>query len=172
MKKKRVKIRRCDGTDFEVIYSIINDAAQAYKGVIPGDCWKEPYMPKDELRHEIDDGVIFWGYEEDGEPAGVMGLQQIQDVTLIRHSYVRTVKQNKGIGRELLFHLLKQTTRPILVGTWADAVWAVRFYEKNGFQLVSKEEKDQLLKRYWTISERQIETSVVLADEKWRRLCL
>jgi N-acetylglutamate synthase-like GNAT family acetyltransferase len=167
-----VKIRRCDGTDFEVIYSIINDAAQAYKGVIPGDCWKEPYMPKDELRHEIDDGVIFWGYEEDGEPAGVMGLQQIQDVTLIRHSYVRTVKQNKGIGRELLFHLLKQTTRPILVGTWADAVWAVRFYEKNGFQLVSKEEKDQLLKRYWTISERQIETSVVLADEKWRRLCL
>ncbi|MGD0918545.1 MAG: GNAT family N-acetyltransferase [Thermodesulfobacteriota bacterium] len=167
-----MKIRRCDGTDFEVIYSIINDAAQAYKGVIPGDCWKEPYMPKDELRHEIDDGVIFWGYEEDGEPAGVMGLQQIQDVTLIRHSYVRTVKQNKGIGRELLFHLLKQTTRPILVGTWADAVWAVRFYEKNGFQLVSKEEKDQLLKRYWTISERQIETSVVLADEKWRRLCL
>jgi N-acetylglutamate synthase-like GNAT family acetyltransferase len=170
--KRQARIRRCDGTDFEVIYSIINDAAQAYKGVIPGDCWKEPYMPKDELRHEIDDGVIFWGCEEDGEPAGVMGLQQIQDVTLIRHSYVRTVKQNKGIGRELLFHLLKQTTRPILVGTWADAVWAVRFYEKNGFQLVSKEEKDQLLKRYWTISERQIETSVVLADEKWRRLCL
>jgi N-acetylglutamate synthase-like GNAT family acetyltransferase len=167
LRKKPATIRKCDGNDFEVIYSIINDAALCYKGVIPYDCWKEPYMPKEELQHEIDAGVIFWGYEEDGELVGVMGLQQVQDVALIRHSYVRTVKQNKGIGKELLFHLLKQTTCPILVGTWAVATWAIRFYEKNGFRLVSREEKDLLLKNYWTISERQIETSVVLVDEKW-----
>ena len=164
-----MNIRRCDGTDFEVIYSIINDAAQAYRGVIPYDCWKEPYMSREELRHEIDAGVIFWGYEEDGELVGVMGLQHVQDVALIRHSYIRTARQNEGIGKGLLFHLLKQTTRPILVGTWADARWAIRFYEKNGFQLVSRREKDLLLKKYWIIPERQIETSVVLADEKWIR---
>ena len=165
--KSAAKARRCDGNDFEVIYSIINDAAQAYKGVIPGDCWKEPYMSKDELQREIDEGVVFWGYEENGELVGVMGLQHIQDVALIRHSYVRTLKQKEGIGRKLLIHLRRQATRPILVGTWADAVWAIRFYEKNGFRLVSAEEKDLLLKKYWTISERQIETSVVLVDEKW-----
>jgi N-acetylglutamate synthase-like GNAT family acetyltransferase len=160
-------MRKCDSKDFEVIYSIINDAAQAYKGVIPIDCWKEPYMPKEELQQEMDTGVMFWGYEENGELIGVMGLQHIQEVALIRHSYVRPLKQNEGIGRELLFHLQRLTTRPILVGTWADAVWAIRFYEKNGFQLVSPEEKDILLKKYWTISERQIESSVVLADEAW-----
>jgi N-acetylglutamate synthase-like GNAT family acetyltransferase len=167
LKKKRAKIRKCDSKDFEVIHSIINDAAQAYKDVIPSDCWKEPYMSKNELQHEIDEGIVFWGYEEDGELVGVMGLQHIQDVALIRHSYVRPLKQNEGTGRELLFHLQRLTTRPILVGTWADAVWAIRFYEKNGFQLVSPEEKDILLKKYWTISERQIESSVVLADEAW-----
>jgi N-acetylglutamate synthase-like GNAT family acetyltransferase len=164
-----MNIRRCDGTDFEVIYSIINEAAQAYKGVIPEDCWKEPYMPKEELRQEIDAGVIFWGCEEDGDLVGVMGLQHVQDVALIRHAYVRTAKQNRGIGKDLLFHLLKQTTRPILVGTWTAAAWAIRFYEKNGFRLVSRKEKDVLLKKYWRISERQIETSVVLVDEKWIR---
>jgi N-acetylglutamate synthase-like GNAT family acetyltransferase len=167
LRKKRTRVRRCSDTDFETIYAIINEAAQAYKGFIPNDRWKEPYMSKEELQHEIDAGVRFWGYEEDGELVGVMGFQQIQDVALIRHSYVRTVKQNEGIGKELLFHLLPQTTRPILVGTWADATWAIHFYEKNGFRLVSKEEKDLLLKKYWTISERQIETSVVLVDEKW-----
>lgn len=164
-----MNIRRCDGTDFEVIYSIINEAAQAYKGVIPEDCWKEPYMPKEELRQEIDAGVIFWGCEEDGDLVGVMGLQHVQDVALIRHAYVRTAKKNRGIGKDLLFHLLKQTTRPILVGTWTAAAWAIRFYEKNGFRLVSRKEKDVLLKKYWRISERQIETSVVLVDEKWIR---
>ena len=166
MREKQVRMRRCGGSDFETIYLIINEAAQAYKNVIPNDCWKEPYMSKDELQREIDEGVVFWEYEEGGELVGVMGLQHIQDVALIRHSYVRPLKQSEGIGRKLLSHLQRQTTRPILVGTWADAVWAIRFYEKNGFRLVSPEEKDRLLKKYWSISERQIETSVVLADEK------
>ena len=169
MRKKPMEMRKCGKKDFEMIYSIINEAAQAYKGFIPDDCWKELYMSKDELQQEIDAGIIFWGYEEEGELVGVMGLQHIQDVALVRHSYVQTLKQKKGIGKRLLFHLLKQTIRPILVGTWADAVWAIRFYEKNGFQLVSREEKDLLLKKYWTISERQIETSVVLANEQWRK---
>jgi N-acetylglutamate synthase-like GNAT family acetyltransferase len=160
-------IRRCNDNDFEIIYAVINDAAQAYKGVIPADLWKEPYMSKDELRHETNEGVSFWGYEESGEIVGVMGIQPIQDVTLIRHAYVRMAERNRGIGSKLLSYLLKQATRPILIGTWADAVWAVRFYEKHGFQLVTKEEKDRLLKKYWSISERQIETSVVLADQKW-----
>ena len=160
-------IRRCDDNDFEMIYAIINDAALAYKGVIPTDLWKEPYMSKDELRHEIDEGVLFWGYEEAGEIVGVMGIQPIIDVTLIRHAYVRMAERNRGIGSKLLSYLLKQATRPILIGTWADAVWAVRFYEKHGFRLVTKEEKDRLLRKYWSIPERQIETSVVLADQKW-----
>ena len=160
-------IRQCNDDDVETIYEIINDAALAYKGIIPADRWKEPYMSREELRHEIDEGVVFWGYEEDDELVGVMGLQHIQDVALIRHSYVRPLRQNQGIGRKLLFHLQRQTTRPILVGTWADAVWAIRFYEKNGFQLVSPEEKDKLLKRYWSIPDRQIECSVVLADKRW-----
>ncbi|MCJ7668362.1 MAG: GNAT family N-acetyltransferase [Anaerolineae bacterium] len=160
-------IRQCANTRFDMIYEIINDAAQAYKGVIPADCWKEPYMSKDELRHEMDEGVVFWGYEEGGELVGVMGIQHIQDVTLIRHAYVRTAKRNQGIGRKLLSYLRKQPTCPILIGTWADAVWAIRFYEKHGFRLVSSEEKGQLLRKYWSIPERQIETSVVLADQKW-----
>ena len=112
---------------------------------------------------------MFWGYEEGDEVAGVMGLQQIEDVALIRHSYVQPLKQKKGIGGRLLSHLQKQTSHPILVGTWADAVWAIRFYEKNGFQLVSLEEKNRLLKKYWSIPERQIESSVVLANKKWFR---
>jgi len=160
-------IRQCYNTESETIYEIINDAAQAYKGVIPADCWKEPYMSKDELRREMDEGVVFWGYEEGGELVGVMGIQHVQDVTLIRHAYVRTAKRNQGIGRKLLSYLREQTTRPILIGTWADAVWAIRFYEKHGFRLVSSEEKGRLLRKYWSIPERQIETSVVLADQKW-----
>ena len=124
-------------------------------------------MSKDELRHEMDAGIVFWGYEEDGRLVGVMGIQNVQDVTLVRHAYVRTGQQNRGIGGQLLSFLRSQTTRPILIGTWANAMWAIRFYEKHGFRLVSSEEKDRLLRRYWEIHERQIETSVVLADQKW-----
>ena len=124
-------------------------------------------MPKEELRHEIDAGVVFWGYEEEGELLGVMGIQPVQDVTLIRHAYVRTAQQNRGIGGKLLAHLRTRTDRPILIGTWADAVWAVRFYEKHGFRMVSPEEKNRLLIKYWSIPERQVETSVVLAEKKW-----
>jgi len=126
-------IRRCTDKDFEIIYSIINDAAQAYKGVIPEDCWKEPYMSKEYLSHEIDSGVIFWGYEEDGELVGVMGIQNVQDVTLIRHAYVRTNKRRQGIGSKLLSHLQKLTNNTILIGTWADTSWAIRFYENMDF---------------------------------------
>lgn len=161
-------IRQCDHNEFEMICSIINDAAQAYEGVIPADRWKEPYMSRDELRREIiDEDVVFWGYEEDGELVGVMGMQHLEDATLIRHAYVRTARRDEGIGGKLLSYLRKQTTRPILIGTWADAVWAIRFYEKHGFRLVSSEEKDRLLREYWSVPERQIETSVVLADQKW-----
>lgn len=160
-------IRQCGSTEFEMIYGTINDAAQAYKGIIPADRWKEPYMSRDELRHEMGEGVMFWGYYEDGELVGVMGIQHVIDVTLIRHAYVRTAKRNQGVGRRLLSMLREQTTHSILVGTWANAIWAIRFYEKHGFRLVSREEKDRLLRRYWSIPERQIETSVVLADQKW-----
>ena len=160
-------IRKCDDSDFETVYKIINDGAQAYKGVIPSDRLQEPYMPRNELRHEIDSGVEFWGYEEDGEVVGVMGIQDVQDVTLIRHAYVRTARQKRGVGGELLSHLRLMPSRPILIGTWADATWAIRFYEKHGFRVVTTEEKDRLLKKYWSIPDRQIETSVVLAEEKW-----
>jgi len=160
-------IRTFNPNEFEVIYEIINDAAQAYRGVIPADRWKDPYMPREELRHEINEGVVFWGYEEEERLLGVMGLQPVQDVTLIRHSYVRTARRNQGIGGKLLSHLKAQTDRPLLVGTWAAIAWAIRFYEKHGFCLVSPGEKDRLLKKYWSIPDRQVETSVVLADPKW-----
>jgi N-acetylglutamate synthase-like GNAT family acetyltransferase len=160
-------IRRCTDADFEAIYEIINDAAGAYKGVIPDDVWTEPYMSREELTREIADGVVFWGSEEGGELVGVMGIQQVGDVTLIRHSYVRGVKQHQGIGGRLLSHLRGLTQGPVLVGTWTDATWAVRFYERHGFRLVSRTEKDHLLRRYWSVPERQIETSVVLADDRW-----
>jgi N-acetylglutamate synthase-like GNAT family acetyltransferase len=160
-------IRPCNEGEFETIYEIINDAAQAYQGIIPEDRWQEPYMSGEELRHEIDEGVVFWGYEENGELLGVTGMQYAQDVTLIRHAYVRTAKRNQGIGGKLLSALRERTKRPVLIGTWAAALWAVHFYEKHGFRLVSPEEKDRLLQQYWSISERQIETSVVLADRRW-----
>ena len=163
-------IRRCDDRDFEVIWAIINDGSQAYKGIIPEDRWTEPYMSQEKLRHEIDDGVVFWGYEADGELAGVMGIQPVQEVSLIRHAYVRTNSQKQGIGARLLSHLREMADGPVLIGTWADAVWAIRFYERYGFEVVGAEEKDRLLKRYWTVPERQIETSVVLADSKWREI--
>ena len=157
-------IRPCETDDLESIYEIINDAAVAYKGVIPADRWHEPYMGREELQHEIDDGVRFWGYEEDGDLIGVMGIQDVQDATLIRHAYVRTVQRRKGVGGKLLSHLLTLSDRPILIGTWAAATWAIRFYEKHGFRLVSEEEKSRLLNKYWSIPERQVETSVVLAE--------
>ena len=127
-------IRRCDEQDFEAIYEIVNDAATAYRGVIPADCWAEPYMPREKLREEIGAGIDFWGYEQDGALAGVMGIQHVRDVTLIRHAYVRTTSQRRGIGVALLESLHAQTDRPVLIGTWADAAWAIRFYEKQGFQ--------------------------------------
>jgi GNAT superfamily N-acetyltransferase len=161
-------IRRCDDHDFEQIWTIVNDGARAYQGVIPADRWSEPYMSKVELREEIDGGVVFWGYEESGVLDGVMGLQAVQDVTLIRHAYVRTGRQKRGIGAQLLGHLETLASTPVLIGTWADAVWAIRFYEKHGFQVVRPDQKDQLLRRYWTVPERQIDTSVVLADQRWR----
>jgi GNAT superfamily N-acetyltransferase len=160
-------IRRCREDDFEAIYDIVNDAAEAYRGVIPADRWKEPYMPRAELREEIDAGVAFWGWEQDGELIGVMGIQDVGDVTLIRHAYVRTARRRQGIGTRLLGHLRELTRGPILIGTWADALWAVRFYEKHGFRLVSPAEKDRLLAKYWSIPARQVATSVVLAGPRW-----
>ena len=155
-------IRRCTDSDVPNIFAIVNDAAQAYKGVIPADCWHEPYMPLEELKEEIAAGVKFWGYEERGQLIGVMGMQPVKDVTLIRHAYVKTEMRNRGIGRKLLAHLLGQIKGRILVGTWRAAGWAIKFYQKHGFQLVSEVEKDRLLKTYWNIPKRQIETSVVL----------
>jgi N-acetylglutamate synthase-like GNAT family acetyltransferase len=161
-------IRRCVDSDFDAMWAIINDGAQAYKGIIPADRWAEPYMSQEKLLHEIADGVEFWGCEEAGTLLGVMGIQNVQDVTLIRHAYVRTASRNLGIGGQLLSHLRALASAPLLIGTWADAVWAIHFYQKHGFQLVDQQMKDRLLGKYWTIPERQIETSVVLADPTWR----
>ncbi len=160
-------IRRCDGSDFEAIRSIINDGAQTYRGVIPADRWKEPYMSRRELRDETDAGVAFWGLEKHGQLRGVMGIQRVEEVTLIRHAYVLRAYHNQGIGGELLASVAGETDRPILIGTWADAVWAVRFYRKHGFRPVPAKQKDGLLKRYWSVPDRQIETSVVLANPAW-----
>ena len=160
-------VRQCRQSDFEAMYVIINDAAQAYRDVIPADRWNEPYMSREYLRHEIDGGVAFWGYEENGSLIGVMGVQTVQDVTLIRHAYVRTVHRGKGIGGRLLTELKQKTIGPTLVGTWKAAVWAIQFYEKHGYLLVTEQQKEQLLRKYWKIPERQVETSVVLADRIW-----
>jgi N-acetylglutamate synthase-like GNAT family acetyltransferase len=159
-------IRKCLDGEFETIYEIINDSAQAYKGIIPMDCWKDPYMSKGELQREINEGVGFWGYEKEGELVGVMGIQHVQNVILIRHAYILTVRQNQGIGGKLLSCLLTQTDRPFLVGTWADATWAIRFYKKYGFEFVTTKEKDRLLKKYWSVPDRQIRSSVVLVDKR------
>ncbi len=160
-------IRRCDNDQLEAILEVINDAARAYQGIISPDSWKDPYMPEGELRHEIEAGVVFWGYYEDGRLVGVMGIQDVQDVTLIRHAYVRTESRRKGIGSQLLEQLREQTTRPYLIGTWSAATWAIRFYEKHGFRRLSPEETARVLRKYWSIPERQVETSVVLADDRW-----
>jgi C_GCAxxG_C_C family probable redox protein len=160
-------IRKCIEQDVDVIFEIINNAAQAYKGVIPADRWHEPYMSQEQLKQEIDAGVTFWGFEKDGNLVGAMGIQDKGEVTLIRHSYVRKQSRSQGIGTILLQFLESMTDKPILIGTWVDATWAIAFYEKNGYRLISTEEKNHLLRKYWTIPERQIETSVVLVGSSW-----
>jgi GNAT superfamily N-acetyltransferase len=158
-------IRPCRDDERAAILAIVNAAAEAYRGVIPADRFEGPYMPPEELDAEIAAGVVFWGYEDCDGLLGVMGIQPVGDVALIRHAYVVPEAQRRGIGAALLDHLLRTTDRPVLVGTWAAAEWAVRFYERNGFALVSRERKTELLRTYWTIPERQIETSVVLVRD-------
>lgn len=158
-------IRLCRDEDIEQMYQIINDAASAYRGIIPDDRYHEPYMELNELKSEIQAGVVFWGYEEQDELIGVMGIQDKGDVSLIRHAYVLTKLRQKGIGSQLLAHLNELTDKPILIGTWEAAEWAILFYKKSGFELVTSEEKQSLLKKYWDIPERQIETSVVLRSK-------
>jgi len=156
-------IRRCTDADVAAMCAVINDAARAYQGVIPDDRWHEPYMPVEELLAEMRDGVEFWGIDEDGELAGVMGIQDRGTVTLVRHAYVRTTARRQGIGTRLLRHLESLTDKTILVGTWTAASWAIRFYEKSGYTALSRAETERLLRMYWSLPERQIFTSAVLA---------
>lgn len=151
-----------------MIWDIINDGARAYQGVIPPDRLETPYMSREKLRHEIADGVEFWGYDADPQLVAVMGIQQVRDVTLIRHAYVLTSHQQQGIGAKLLSHLRTLSGRPVLIGTWADASWAIRFYQRHGFRVVEPREKERLLRAYWKIPERQVETSVVLVDQQFQ----
>jgi len=160
-------IRKATDKDFEEIFNIINDAAIAYKGVIPPDRWHEPYMTREELQAQIEEGVRFSCYVDNNEIIGAMGIQDKADVALIRHAYVRTKQRKKGVGSFLLQELIKDEQKPILIGTWKAADWAIRFYEKHGFRLVDEEEKNRLLKKYWAIPDRQVETSVVLVDGKY-----
>jgi N-acetylglutamate synthase-like GNAT family acetyltransferase len=162
-----VVIRKFQQADLGATLAIINDAAQAYRGVIPADRWREPYMPLDELENEIADGVVFWVAEEDGRLLGVMGIQDKGEVALVRHAYVTPTMQRKGVGTKLLRHVESLTGKPVLIGTWADASWAIEFYRRKGFIVVSNRDKDSLLRRYWSIPARQVETSVVLADGRW-----
>jgi N-acetylglutamate synthase-like GNAT family acetyltransferase len=161
-------IQPCSSEEFSEVLSVINDAASAYKGIIPADRWHEPYMPEEELQKQIREGVQFWCYTEDETIMGVMGIQDRGEVTLIRHAYVRSLYRNKGIGGKLLQHLLGTTNKPVLIGTWAAAGWAIAFYLRHGFRLLQKEETGRLLRRYWNIPERQVETSVVLASADWK----
>ena len=156
-------IRRCGDDDLDAILAVVNAAAEAYRGVIPADRWREPYMQREELEAELADGVAFWGWEDEGELLGVMGIQPLADVDLIRHAYVAPGRQGRGIGGELIAHLQRRTDRQVLVGTWAAAEWAIRFYRRHGFEQVTPEQKDRLLRTYWSIPERQIAMSVVLA---------
>lgn len=162
-----MEFRRCAAIELPAIGGIINAAAEAYRGVIAPDCWHEPYMPADELRQAVADGVVFWGCCEAGALTGVMGLQGVLDVTLIRHAYVKPERQRRGVASALLSHLSRQVTGPMLVGTWREAAWAVQLYRRQGFTLVSDAEKDRLLRAYWKVSERQAEESVVLVDSRW-----
>jgi GNAT superfamily N-acetyltransferase len=157
-------IRPCRADEQPAVLEVINAAARAYRGVIPADRWREPYMPAEELRHEIAAGVSFWAYEDGGGLVGVMGIQPVDDVDLIRHAYVRPGSQRHGVGGALLEHLRPLSRRRMLVGTWAAAEWAIRFYARHGFALAAPGETAALLRRYWSVSDRQIETSVVLAS--------
>jgi len=161
-----MRVRRSEPGDTAAMLAIINDAALAYRGVIPADRWHEPYMPADELASETASGVEFWIAENDGAMAGVMGIQDKGDVALVRHAYVSPRLQRSGVGRALLAHLRTLVHKPILIGTWSAAGWAIDFYRRNGFELVEREEKNRLLRKYWTIPERQVETSVVLAEKR------
>jgi GNAT superfamily N-acetyltransferase len=158
------RVRRCRDDERAAILEIVNAAAEAYRGVIPADRWHDPYMPSKELDGEIDAGVVFWGYEDDGALVGIMGIQRVGDVDLIRHAYVTPGSQRQGVGGALLEHLPRSSTRRMLVGTWAAADWAIRFYRRHGFEPVPPERAAELLRTYWTIPDRQIETSVVLAN--------
>jgi GNAT superfamily N-acetyltransferase len=168
----RPRVRPCLAPDLPRLFAIINDAAQAYKGIIPADRWHEPYMSLDELKREIDAGIAFWGCEVGAEAdhrlVGVMGIQDRGEVALIRHAYVETGERRKGIGEKLLRELQTLTAKPVLIGTWSAATWAIRFYEKNGYRVLSRPETERLLRKYWSIPERQIETSVVLANARWK----
>ena len=157
-------IRLCGEPDLATILAIVNDAAVAYRGVIPPDRWHDPYMPESELREEIAAGVEFWGLDTDEGLVGVMGVQPVRDVDLIRHAYVRPDKQRHGVGAELIEYLRRRSARRMLVGTWAAATWAISFYQRHGFELVPRARTAAVLRSYWTIPERQIETSVVLAN--------
>lgn len=162
-----MQLREIRAADFVGALAIVNHAALAYRGVIPADRWRQPYMPARELRTEIAHGVRFRVAQENGRLLGIMGLQERGDVTLIRHAYVAPAAQGKGVGTKLLRELQKRTRKPLLIGTWADASWAIGFYRRNGFRLTTKSEKNALLRRYWSIPERQVETSVVLVDRRW-----
>src|SRR6267142_3540068 len=162
-----VLIRKFREADFDAALEIVNDAAQAYRGVIPADRWREPYMPACELAEEIAGGVVFWVAELDGRLLGVMGIQDKGAVALVRHAYVAPNIQRKGVGTRLLHHVEGLVDKPILIGTWADASWAIEFYRRNGFSVVPSNHKERLLRTYWSIPARQIETSVVLADGRW-----
>jgi N-acetylglutamate synthase-like GNAT family acetyltransferase len=160
-------IRKSVKADFAAMLAIINDAARAYHGVIPADRWHEPYMPPDELEREIIGGVVFWVAEQDGPLSGVIGIQDKGDVALVRHAYVTPTTQRSGVGTKLLRHVEGLVDKPILIGTWAAASWAIEFYRRNGFTIVPTDHKDHLLRKYWSIPARQIETSIVLANGLW-----
>lgn len=162
-----MRIRKSEDADLPRIFAVVNEAAVAYRGVIPGDRWHEPYMSADELARDIADGVTFWMAEEDGRVLGVMGIQDKGAVALVRHAYVAPGTQRKGVGTRLLHHVRSLTDKPILIGTWADASWAIDFYRRNGFRVLPESDTVRVLRTYWSIPERQIETSVVLADGRW-----
>ena len=160
-------IRQSVDADFAAMWAIINDAAHAYRGVIPADRWHEPYMPANELEKEIAAGVVFWVAEDEGHLSGLMGIQDKGDVALVRHAYVASTTQRSGVGTKLLHHVESMVDKPILIGTWAAASWAIGFYQRNGYILLSTGDTDRLLRTYWSIPTRQIETSVVLANRRW-----
>ena len=160
-------IRKAVEGDLGSMLTLVNDAAQAYRGVIPVDRWHDPYMPENELANEIQDGISFWVAEEEGQLLGMIGIQNKGDVTLVRHAYVAPIKQRAGVGTKLLRHVSELACKPVLIGTWAAASWAIEFYRRNGFTLVPDAHEERLLRTYWSIPEEQISASVVLADRQW-----